>query len=122
TRVKPLLGSRARVSMTRWLRASWDTAAPSAASAAAPRSTRRRHLPVLSGSLSKRAPPRFLAGLGQGTKEAMGLDELHARRLATIGKMFDAALDRMEQVLHSLEECADGGEASRMSAEQARFI
>src|SRR5208283_4652575 len=52
----------------------------------------------------------------------MALDELHARRLATVGKMFDAALDRMEQVLHSLEECADGGEASRMSAEQARFI
>jgi hypothetical protein len=36
--------------------------------------------------------------------------------------MFDAALDRMEQVLHSFEEGADGGEASRLSAEQARFI
>ena len=52
----------------------------------------------------------------------MALDELHARRLATVGKMFDAALNRMEQVLHSLEECTDRGEASRMSAEQARLI
>jgi hypothetical protein len=52
----------------------------------------------------------------------MALDELHARRLATVGKMFDAALDRMEQVLHSVEEGADGGEASRPLAEQARFI
>lgn len=34
----------------------------------------------------------------------MALDELHARRLATIGKMFDAALDRMEQVLRAVEE------------------
>ncbi len=52
----------------------------------------------------------------------MPLDELHARRLATVGNLFDAALDRMELVLHSAEEGADGGEASRVSAEQARFI
>ena len=52
----------------------------------------------------------------------MALDELHARRLATVGNLFDAALDRMELVLHSVEESADGGEASRISAEQARFI
>ena len=52
----------------------------------------------------------------------MALDELHARRLATVGNLFDSALDRMEQVLHSAEEGADGGEASTLSAEQARFI
>jgi len=52
----------------------------------------------------------------------MALDELHARRLATVGKMFEAALDRMEQVLHSIEEAAHGGEASPFSAEQSRFI
>lgn len=52
----------------------------------------------------------------------MALDELHARRLATIGKMFDAALDRMEQVLRSVEESADSGEAPRLSAEDAQFI
>jgi hypothetical protein len=52
----------------------------------------------------------------------MALDELHARRLATVGKMFDAALDRMEQVLRSVEESTDSGEAPRLSAEQARFI
>jgi hypothetical protein len=52
----------------------------------------------------------------------MALNELHARRLATVGNLFDAALDRMELVLHSLKEATDGGEASRVSAEQARFI
>jgi hypothetical protein len=52
----------------------------------------------------------------------MALDELHARRLATVGKMFEAALDRMEQVLRSVEESPDSGEASRISVEQARFI
>jgi hypothetical protein len=52
----------------------------------------------------------------------MALDELHARRLATVAKMFDAALDRMELVLHSTEEGAEGGEGSRISADQARFI
>ena len=57
-----------------------------------------------------------------GTTEPMALDELHARRLATVGNLFDAALDRMELVLHSAEEGADGSEASRLSAEQTRFI
>jgi hypothetical protein len=52
----------------------------------------------------------------------MALDELHARRLATVGKMFDAALDRMEQVLHSVEEGAEGGEGARLSAEQIQSI
>ena len=52
----------------------------------------------------------------------MPLDELHARRLATVGNLFDAALDRMELVLRSAQGSPDGGEASRLSAEQARFI
>ncbi|MGA2982183.1 MAG: hypothetical protein ABSG32_00115 [Terriglobia bacterium] len=52
----------------------------------------------------------------------MALDELHARRLATVANLFDAALDRMELVLRSAEESPDGREASRLSAEQARFI
>ncbi len=34
----------------------------------------------------------------------MALDELHARRLATIGNLFDAALDRMESVLRFADE------------------
>ena len=50
----------------------------------------------------------------------MALDELHARRLATVGKMFDAALDRMELILRSAEEGSDIGETSRIPAEQAR--
>jgi hypothetical protein len=50
----------------------------------------------------------------------MALDELHARRLATVGKVLDAALDRMELVLRSAEEDSDGGESSRITAEQAR--
>jgi hypothetical protein len=50
----------------------------------------------------------------------MALDELHARRLATIAKMFDAALDRMELILRSAEESKDGDESSRITAEQAR--
>ena len=52
----------------------------------------------------------------------MALDELHARRLATVGNLFDAALDRMERVLHSEEDGNDGREASRLSAEQVQFI
>lgn len=52
----------------------------------------------------------------------MALDELHARRLATVGNLFDAALDRMELVLRSAEKSADGRETSRLSAEQAQFI
>src|SRR5208337_1486301 len=39
-----------------------------------------------------------------------------------VGNLFDAALDRMELVLRSAEESPDGGEASRVSADQARFI
>jgi hypothetical protein len=52
----------------------------------------------------------------------MTLDELHARRLATVGNLFDAALDRMELVLRSAEERNDGRETSRLSAEQTQFI
>jgi hypothetical protein len=52
----------------------------------------------------------------------MALDELHARRLATVGNLFDAALDRMGLVLRSAEDSAERGEASQVSAEQARFI
>lgn len=52
----------------------------------------------------------------------MALDELHARRLATVGNLFDAALARMELTLHAAEENTDSGEGVRISAEQARFI
>jgi hypothetical protein len=52
----------------------------------------------------------------------MSLDELHARRLATIGNLFDAALDRMGLVLRSADESRDGGEGSQLSAEQTRFV
>ena len=55
-------------------------------------------------------------------KAHMALDELHARRLATIGNLFDAALDRMALVLRSAEPSTDGGETARFSAEQTRFI
>lgn len=52
----------------------------------------------------------------------MALDELHARRLATIGNIFDTALDRMDLVLRSAQDTHEGGEASPLSAEQAQFI
>jgi hypothetical protein len=37
----------------------------------------------------------------------MALDELHARRLATVASVFESALDRMELVLESLESASD---------------
>ena len=37
----------------------------------------------------------------------MALDELHARRLATVASVFESALDRMELVLKSLESASD---------------
>jgi hypothetical protein len=52
----------------------------------------------------------------------MALDELHARRLAVVAKIFAAALDRMEVILRSAEAGTHGGQASRLSAEQARSI
>ncbi|MGO8732956.1 MAG: hypothetical protein ACLQVM_09180 [Terriglobia bacterium] len=52
----------------------------------------------------------------------MALEDLHARRLAVVGKVFDAALDRMELVLDSAEEGTDGGETTGISTEQARLI
>jgi len=51
----------------------------------------------------------------------MALNELHARRLATVGKMFEAALDRMELILRSAEDGIDGGEFSPITVEQARL-
>ena len=47
----------------------------------------------------------------------MALDELHARRLATIANVFDGALDRMELVLKSLQSA---GEEEREQTRQAR--
>jgi hypothetical protein len=52
----------------------------------------------------------------------MLLDELRARRLATIGNLFDAALDRMSLVLQSADALRDSGDASRISPEQARIV
>jgi hypothetical protein len=51
----------------------------------------------------------------------MPLDELHARRLATIGNLFDAALERMELVLRSMED-RPGDDASRFPAEKIRLL
>jgi hypothetical protein len=50
----------------------------------------------------------------------MALDELHARRLATVASVFGSALDRMELVLKSLES-AGGDEPSRVKAEHIRL-
>jgi len=47
----------------------------------------------------------------------MALDELHARRLATVASVFESALDRMELVLKSLES-ASGNEPLPLKAEQ----
>jgi hypothetical protein len=46
----------------------------------------------------------------------MALDELHARRLATVASVFETALDRMELALKSLES-ANGGDFSPIPAE-----
>ena len=50
----------------------------------------------------------------------MALDELHARRLATIATVFESALDRMGLVLKSLES-ATGNEPSRLKPEHVRL-
>jgi len=50
----------------------------------------------------------------------MGLDDLHARRLATVAKVFDAALDRIELILRSAQEGNDGVELSRITSEQVQ--
>jgi len=39
----------------------------------------------------------------------MALDELHARRLATVASVFESALDRVELVLKSLESSYGDG-------------
>ena len=46
----------------------------------------------------------------------MALDELHARRLATVASVFETALDRMDLVLKSLES-ANRGDPSPVQAE-----
>ncbi len=50
----------------------------------------------------------------------MALDELHARRLATVASVFESALDRMELVLKSLESTS-GNEPLPLKAEQIRL-
>jgi len=50
----------------------------------------------------------------------MALDELHARRLATVASVFESALERMELVLKSLES-PSGNEPSPLKAEQVRL-
>ena len=50
----------------------------------------------------------------------MALDELHARRLATVAKLLDAALDRMELILRSVEGSNDGEVSSPITVKQAR--
>lgn len=52
----------------------------------------------------------------------MALNELHARRLATVAKMFEAALDRMELTLRAVEQGEEAANPSRISGEQARII
>jgi len=47
----------------------------------------------------------------------MALDELHARRLATLISVFEGALERMESVLKTLET-ASGDEPSDIKTEQ----
>jgi len=50
----------------------------------------------------------------------MALDELHARRLATLASVFGSAFDRMELVLKSLES-ASRNEPAPVKAEQIRL-
>jgi hypothetical protein len=50
----------------------------------------------------------------------MALDELHARRLATVASVFESALDRMELVLKSLESTS-GNEPLPLKPEQIRL-
>ena len=50
----------------------------------------------------------------------MALDELHARRLATVASVFENALNRMELVLKSAES-AGGNDASQINVEQIRL-
>ena len=58
----------------------------------------------------------------------MALDELHARRLATVASIFGSALDRMELVLKSLESPYGDGPAPvqaehiRLAREKTRTI
>jgi hypothetical protein len=49
----------------------------------------------------------------------MALDELHARRLATVISVFESALDRLDMLLKTLET-GSGGEPSDIKSEQVR--
>jgi hypothetical protein len=51
----------------------------------------------------------------------MALDEMHARRLETVATMVEAALDRVELVLHSVEDVGDGAHpVARFTPQQIR--
>ena len=50
----------------------------------------------------------------------MALDELHARRLATVASVFESALDRMELVLKSLKSTG-GNDLLPLKPEQIRM-
>lgn len=52
----------------------------------------------------------------------MPLDELHARRLATVASMVEAALDRIEVVLRGIENERDVASPSAVSGERIRLI
>ena len=47
----------------------------------------------------------------------MALDELHARRLATVISVFESALDRLDALLKTLET-GSGGESSDITSDQ----
>jgi hypothetical protein len=49
----------------------------------------------------------------------MALDELHARRLATVISVFEGALDRLDRLLQTLES-GSGDEPSEIKPEQIR--
>lgn len=50
----------------------------------------------------------------------MALDELHARRLATLLSLMESALDRIERALEGIERGGEAAAAARLGAEQAR--
>jgi hypothetical protein len=52
----------------------------------------------------------------------MALDELHARRLATVVTLFASALDRMELALRELESNEAVGDSPRLTSEEIQQI
>lgn len=52
----------------------------------------------------------------------MSLDELHARRLATLASVVESALDRIELVLRGIESERDVDSPSAVSGERIRLI